>query len=178
MSIRGKFTWLDHLIRVIEFPFGWQPCVHKACQGLPVNWALRRLLQSDIHQVVPGAVSSLLSIRQGSHSCNDLWISLEADCLNHIMLAGGQVQAGCVWWGEGGGGLFMGSIYLFFFHALSQRAVSRLITSLLLFWRLGHPGSLRHSHLGSEDLHGCFAQGQMSSEASAFLLRLSSCTGS
>lgn len=32
-------------------------------------------------------------------------------------------------------------------------------TSLLLFLKLGHPGSLQQRHLGSEFSHECFAQG-------------------
>lgn len=50
-----------------------------------------------------------------------------------------------------------------YFFSLSRHGPICLIqvncTSLLFFWKLGHPGSLRRSHLGSELLHECFAQG-------------------
>lgn len=135
MSIRGKFTWLDRSDRVIEFPFGRRPCVYQACKGLPVNGALRRLLQSDVHPGVPGAVSSLRSNMAGNSPMRWL-INFTWSRLSKCVLCWLEAK---FWPGMCGGlcvcegGLCMCSIYLFFFHALGQLAVSRLIAHLCCY---------------------------------------------
>lgn len=128
--------------------------------------------------MVLGAVSSLLSIWQGSHPCDDLKVSLEADCLNlyYVCLrpSSGWV---CLWWGGGGVG-FAYVVFISFLHVLGQLAVSRLIAHLGCY--SGNQAILAASDRATLALRIRTSALLRGTEANVFrgifLLRLSSCT--